>query len=136
MKIAMIVVRTLMGLLLVISSVVYFLMTMGVIPQPEIAAGALKTFNEGLAASGYFFTLLKVTELVCGLLLLIGRFVPLALVILSPIIINIVLTHLFLAPEGVGPGLFLTLGNIFLAYYHWDAFRPLLTPKYQPESYK
>ncbi len=132
MKIAMIIVRTLMGLLFLFSSAMYFLMVMGIVPMPEIPAGPMKTFNEGLGASGYFFTLLKVTELVCGLLLLIGRFVPLALVILAPIIINIFLTHLFLAPEGIGPGAFLVLGSLFLAYYHWDAFKPLLTPKFEP----
>ena len=98
MKIAMIIVRTLMGLLFMVSAVVYLLMVMGTMPMPEMPAGALKTFNEGLGASGYFFTLLKITEFVCGLLLVTGRFVPLAMVILSPIIINIFLTHLFLAP--------------------------------------
>jgi uncharacterized membrane protein YphA (DoxX/SURF4 family) len=136
MKIAMIIVRTLMGLLLVVSSVVYFLMVMGMVPQPDIPPGAMKTFNEGLAASGYFFTLLKITELVCGLLLLTGRFVPLAMVIISPVIVNIVLTHAFLAPEGILPGLFLAFANIFLAYYHWDAFRPLLRSKYEPANYR
>jgi uncharacterized membrane protein YphA (DoxX/SURF4 family) len=130
MKIAMIIVRTLMGLLLVFSSLTYLLMIMGLFPMPEMPAGAMKTFNEGLAASVYFFTLLKITEFVCGLLLLTGRFVPLALVVISPVIINIVLTHAFLAPEGIGPGLFLALGNIFLAYYYRDAFKPLLTAKY------
>jgi uncharacterized membrane protein YphA (DoxX/SURF4 family) len=134
MKIAMIIVRTLMGLLFIVSSVVYLLMVMGTIPMPEMPAGALKNFNEGLAASGYFFGLLKLTEFVCGLLLVTGRFVPLAMVILSPIIINIFLTHLFLAPEGLGPAIFLVLGNIFLAYYYWDAFKPLLTSNYTPAS--
>lgn len=130
MKIAMIVVRTLMGLLLVFSSVSYFLMVAGVFPMPDIPAGAMKTFNEGLAASGYFFWLLKVTELVCGILFLTGRYVPLAMVIISPVIVNILFTHAFLAPEGIGPGLFLAIGNIFLAYYYRDAFKPLLTPSY------
>ena len=130
----MIIVRTLMGLLLVFSAVAYFLMVMGVMPMPDIPPGPLKTFNEGLAASGYFFTLLKITELVCGLLLLIGRFVPLALVIISPVIVNIVLTHAFLAPEGVVPGLFLALANIYLAYYYRDAFKPLLTSSYTPAA--
>lgn len=134
MRIAMIVVRTLMGLLLVFSSVAYFLMVMGIFPMPDMPPGSMKTFNEGLAASGYFFTLLKITELVCGLLLLTGRFVPLAMVIISPVIINIVLTHAFLAPEGLGPGLFLAIGNIFLAYYYWDAFKPLLTSTYAPTA--
>jgi len=134
MKIAMIIVRTLMGLLFMFSSVMYVLMVTGVFPMPEMPPGALKTFNEGLGASGYFFTLLKITEFVCGLMLVTGRFVPLAMVILSPIIINIVLTHAFLAPEGIVPGLFLALGNIFLAYCYRDAFRPLLTSKYTPAT--
>ena len=134
MKIAMIIVRTLMGLLLLMSSVTYVLMVKGVMPMPEIPAGPLKTFNEGLAASGYFMPLLKITEFVCGLLLLTGRFVPLALVIFAPVAINIVLTHAVLAPEGIGPGLFLFLGSIFLAYYYWDAFKPLLTSKYTPAT--
>lgn len=128
------IVRTLMGLLFLMSSVTFFLMLAGVMQMPEIPAGPLKTFNEGLAASGYFFILLKVTEMVCGILLLTGRFVPLALVILSPIIINIVFTHAFLAPEGIGPGIFLVFANVFLAYYYRDAFKPLLTSKY--ESYR
>ncbi|HEX6124688.1 MAG TPA: hypothetical protein VFZ23_04880 [Pyrinomonadaceae bacterium] len=131
MKIAMIIVRTLMGLLFIFSSVVYFLMVMGVFPMPPLD-GPIKTFNEGLAASGYFFMLLKITELVCGILLLVGRFVPLVLVVLSPIIINILFVHLFLDRTGLPVAIFLVLANIFLAYYHWDAFRPLLQPKYAP----
>lgn len=131
MKIAVIVVRTLMGLLFIMSSVTYFLMVMGVMQMPDIPAGPMKTFNEGLAASTYFFWLLKITELVCGILFLIGRFVPLAMVVISPVIINIVLTHLFLGPAQIGPGLFLAIGNIFLAYYYWDAFKPLLTSRYE-----
>jgi uncharacterized membrane protein YphA (DoxX/SURF4 family) len=131
MKIAMIIVRTLMGLLFVFSAVFHFLTVFGVAPPPEIPA-QVKPFMDGLVSSGYFLWLLKLTELVGGLMLLSGRFVPLAMVILSPVIINIVLTHLFLLPSGIGPGLFLALGNIFLAYYYWDAFKPLLTSKYEP----
>lgn len=130
MRIAMIVVRTLMGLLLVSSSISYFLMIAGVFPMPEMPPGAMKTFNEGLAASGYFFWLLKITELVCGVLFLTGKFVPLAMVIISPVIVNIVLTHAVLAPSGIVPGLLMAIANIFLAYYYRDAFKPLLTPNY------
>ena len=130
MKIAMIIVRTLMGALFIFGSAAYFL---NLIPVPELT-GALKTFNEGLGASGYFFTLLKVTELVCGLMLISGRFVPLALVVLSPIIINILMVHLFLDRSGLPVAIFLVLANLFLAYCYRDAFKPLLTPKYTPAS--
>ena len=131
MKIAMIIVRTLMGLLFIFGSVMYFLMVMGYVATPPME-GPIKTFNEGLAASGYFMTLLKVTELVCGLMLVTGRFVPLALVILSPIIINIFLVHLFLDRSGMPVAIFLVLANLFLAYCYRDAFKPLLTSTYTP----
>jgi hypothetical protein len=82
-----------------------------------------------LAASGYFMTLLKVTELICGIALVAGRFVPLALVILSPIIVNIFFVHLFLDRTGLPVAIFLVLANIFLASAYWDKFKPLLEPK-------
>ena len=110
MKIAMIIVRTLMGLLFLFASITYFLMMMGLFPVPPME-GPVKAFNEGLAASGYFFTLLKITEFVCGLLLVTGRFVPLALVVLSPIIINILMVHTFLDRSGLPVAAFLVLAS-------------------------
>ncbi len=124
MKIAMLIVRTLMGLLFIFASVTYFL---GLITPPPME-GAIKTFNEGLGASGYFFTLLKVTELICGILLLVGRFVPLALVVLAPIVINIFMVHLFLDRSGLPVAVFVVLASIFLAYYYRDRFEGLLKP--------
>ncbi len=133
MKIAMIIVRTLMGLLFLFASITYFLMMMGLFPVPPME-GPVKAFNEGLAASGYFFTLLKITEFVCGLLLVTGRFVPLALVVLSPIIINILMVHTFLDRSGLPVAAFLVLASLFLAYCYRDAFKPLLTSKYSPAA--
>jgi putative oxidoreductase len=129
MKIAMIIVRTLMGLLFIFASITFL---SGMITPPPMPDGPLKMFNEGLAATGYFFLLLKLTELTCGILLVVGRFVPLALVILSPIIVNILFVHLFLDRSGLPVALFLVLANIFLAYCYRDAFKPLLTPKFEP----
>lgn len=124
----MIIVRSLVGALFVFGAVTFLF---GLIAPPPMPDGPLKSFNEGLAASGYFFTLLKVTELVCGILLLSGRFVPLALVILSPVVINIFMVHLLLAPEGLPVAIFLVAAFVFLAYYYRKAFTPLLTPKYE-----
>jgi hypothetical protein len=123
-----------MGLLFLFASVSYFLMVMGMFPMPPLE-GPMKTYNEGLAASGYFFTLLKITELICAILLLTGRFVPLALVVLSPIIINIFFVHLFLDRTGLPVAIFLIAANIFLAYCYRDAFKPLLTSRYEPLRY-
>lgn len=124
MRIAMIIVRTLTGLLFLFASVTFLF---GLIVPPPME-GPIKTFNEGLAASGYFFMLLKITELVCAIFLLIGRFVPLALVVLSPIVVNIFMVHLFLDRTGLPVAIFLVAAQIFLAYYYREAFRPLLKP--------
>lgn len=130
MKIAMIIVRTLMGLLFLMASVVVLL---NLVPKPELT-GNIKTFNEGLDASGYFLSLLKVTELVCSIAFLTGRFVPLALVIIAPIVVNIFFVHVFLDPKGLPVAIFLALATAFLAYYYRDSFRPLLRAK--PEGLK
>ena len=129
MKIAMLIVRTLLGLLFVFASVTFLFNLISPPPMPD---GPLKSFNEGLAASGYFFMLLKVTELCCGILMLSGRFVPLALVVLAPISINIFMVHLTMARDGLPVAVFVVVSHLFLAYYYRDAFKPLLAPVHSP----
>jgi putative oxidoreductase len=50
-----------------------------------------------------------VVQIVGGLLLLSGQFIPLALILLGPVLVNILLFHITLAPAGLPPGLFATL---------------------------
>jgi putative oxidoreductase len=126
MKIAMIVVRTLMGLLFIFASVVYFL---GLIEPPPDIPDAAKRFNEGLTAAPYMLTTVKVIELVCGILLLVGRFVPLAAILLAPIIVNIFLFHLFLDRNGLPVAIFVVAANVFIAYYYRRSYAGLFTAK-------
>jgi len=129
MKIAMLIVRTLMGLLFIFASVSFFLMYyFKLMPMPEMQ-GTVKTFNDGLGSVGYFFPLLKTTELLCGIALLVGRYVPLALVMLAPIVVNIFMFHAFVDPTGLPVAVFVNAAEIFLAYYYRDAFGPLLRAK-------
>ena len=121
MKIAAIIVRTLMGLLFLFASITYFFK---LITPPE-PTGAMKTFSAGLEAARYLLPTVKAIELVGGLALVTGRFVPLATVLLAPIIVNILLVHAFLAPEGLPLAIFLVLANGFLAYHHRESYRPL-----------
>ena len=125
MKIAVIIVRTLVGLLFIVGSAAFFLKLGG---EPQLS-GNMKTYFDGLTASIYFLPLLKITELVCGIALVAGRFVPLALVILSPIIINILGVHTFLEPTGLPVAIFLVLANSFLGYAYFDKFKPMLAVK-------
>jgi uncharacterized membrane protein YphA (DoxX/SURF4 family) len=99
-------------------------------PPPEGAAGA---FAGALLATGYMFPLIKGTEVLGGLLLLSGRFVPFALTILAPVIVNIVLFHLVLAPPN--PITFLVpIAEIYLAYAYRDAFRGVLSANAKPAA--
>jgi putative oxidoreductase len=92
-------------------------------PTPPDLPEALQTYNAGLKASVYFFPFLKVTETICGLLLLSGFYVPLALVILAPIVLNIFFVHAFLQPSGLPLAIILGLLTTYLAFF---------TPQYSP----
>jgi putative oxidoreductase len=127
MKIVMIIVRTLMGLMFLFASVVVlFKIDMGKMPE---MSEANKTFMAGIMASGYLMTFIKVTELVCAIAFLIGRFVPLATVVIFPITVNILLTHIFVAPEGIPVAALLLIGNLFLAWYYRKNYEPLFAMK-------
>jgi len=125
MKIAVIIVRTLMGLLFIFASVTYFL---DLVPVPEMT-GAVKTFNDGLRATPYFMPVLKTTELLCGLAFLTGRFVPLATVVIAPIILQIFLFHAFMDKTGLPVAIFLVAANLFLAYAYRRSYSQLVEAK-------
>jgi putative oxidoreductase len=121
--------RVLLGLVFLFGSVTFFL---HLIPPPADMPERLKTFNEGLMASGYFFNLLKATELICGLMLVTGFFVPLALVVLAPISLNIFLVHAILAPEGLPLAVIIGVLIIYLSFFaepYASAIRPLFSPR-------
>ena len=122
MKIAVIIVRLLMGLMFLFASIVVLF---NLVPHPEIKGNA-KLFMDGIMATGYFMTLLKVTELVCGLAFVTGLFVPLATVVIFPITLNILLYHVYVAPEGLPVAIPLMLANLFLAYACRKNYKTLL----------
>jgi len=128
MKIAVIIVRTLIGLIFLIASITYFL---NLAPPPAESAGNTKVFMDGLAASKYIMPVAKVFELLCGLAFVSGRFVPLATVVIFPIVLNILLINALHLPEGLPVGIALFVGILFLAYAHRESFKPLLTAKYE-----
>jgi uncharacterized membrane protein YphA (DoxX/SURF4 family) len=121
MRIATIIIRSLIGLLLLFASISYFL---HLFPEPQLT-GNMKTFNEGLKASGYLVTLVKIVEFTCGLSFITGKFNRLTYILLMPVSVNIMCTHIFLAPEGIPVATFLLLGNIFLLYSKWDIYKDL-----------
>ncbi|HVY69234.1 MAG TPA: DoxX family membrane protein [Verrucomicrobiae bacterium] len=129
MKIAFIIVRILMGLLFLMASIpVLFHLPM---PEPKLEGNA-KLFMDGITATTYFLPFLKLTEFVCGLAFLAGRFVPLAAVVLFPITLNIFLYHLFVLPSALPMAIAILVANLFLAYACRKHYGPLLQAKRIP----
>jgi len=122
MKIATLIVRILIGVLLLFASISYFFQ---LFPEPPLA-GNMKIFNDGIKASIYLMPMVKIVELLCGLSFIIGKFNRITFIILMPISINILFTHIFLAPEGIAVATFLFLGNVFLIFTKWDSYKGLV----------
>jgi len=125
MKIAVLVVRILMGLMFAFASIAYFFKLMH---EPE-PTGSVKIFNDGIEASIYLMPTVKIFELLCALAFLSGRFVPLATVVIFPIMLNIMLFHAFLQPSALPLAIVLMIGNLFLAYYYRDKYKSMLAAK-------
>jgi putative oxidoreductase len=106
--------RILLGLVFTVFGLMGLL---NLIPPPPNLPEKQRLFNEGLMATGYFFPFLKLTETLCGLLLLSGMYVPLALIVLAPIVLNIFLVHVFLSPEGLPIAIVVGLLEGYLAFF-------------------
>lgn len=125
MKIATIIIRVLIGLLFLFTSIGFFLK---LFPEPEYE-GNFKAFQVGLVASTYLIPLAKVVELLCGLSFISGRYVTLANILIFPVTINILFINFFLTPEGLPLAIFVFLGNLFLIYTHWKNYKGLFIAK-------
>jgi len=89
-------------------------------------------FFSGMANTGYMLPLIFGTQTGVGVLVLINRFVPLALALVAPVIVNIVAFHLFLAPSGLPVALVVLALEVFLAWSYRERFRPMLACRARP----
>lgn len=124
METATTIIRILLGLILVIFPVNALFIKAFKPKMVERAQLVMDTFRD----TGYLLPFIQGTELVVGILLLTGYFIPLALLVLLPISLNILLFHIFLSPPVLGPGLFIFLMNLFLLWIHRAEFMNLLNP--------
>jgi hypothetical protein len=95
MKIITLLSQVLLGLMFLVFGLNGFLHFLSA-PMPTGVAGQ---FFGALFVSHYLVAVFGL-ELIAGLLLLANRFVPLAIAILAPVLVNIVLFHACMAPEG------------------------------------
>ena len=114
MKIVTLIARLLLGLVFVVFGLNGFLNFLSMGPMPTGLAGQ---FISALVLSHYFWVVAGL-QVVGGLLLLVNRFVPLALVLLGPVIVNILLYHFLLNISGVGPAIIVTILWFIVFYAH------------------
>jgi putative oxidoreductase len=114
MKTATLIARFLLGLTFVVFGLNGFLNFLSMGPMPSGLAGQ---FIGALAQSHYYWVIAAL-QVAGGLLLLVNRFVPLALVLLGPVIVNIILYHAFLNPSGAALAIVVVIlwGIVFYSY--------------------
>ena len=87
----------------------------------------------GIMIGHHWMNFVAVLQLVAGLLLVVGRFVPLALALLAPVIVNILLYHALLWPHGYIPALIVSALELILLVLYWRSFAPLFVPNPEPK---
>lgn len=97
MRIASIIARYLLGLIFLVFGLNGFL---HFIPMPPPKGALAAQFGGAIFASHYWVVVFSI-QVLGGVLLLVNRFVPLALVLLGPVIVNIFFFHALMAPEGL-----------------------------------
>lgn len=127
-KTTVLIARILLGLIFFVFGLNFFFQF---IPQQAAPTGNAGIFMGGLFQSGYIFPVIKVIEVLCGILLLAGRFVPLVLIVLMPISINILLFHTVLMPGGapITISLLIIVSQLYLAWCYRSYYQQLFVAK-------
>ena len=99
-------------------------------PMPEAAVA----YFEALMKTGYMLPLIAGTQVLVGVLLLSNRFVPLALALIAPEVVNIIAFHAFLAPSGAVLAVVVLALEIYLAWAYRKAYLPMLAMRAKPSA--
>lgn len=124
MKIVLLVCRLLLGLMFFVFGLNNILGFLHMTPPPGDAGVWM-----GIMVAHGFMKFVGTLMVISGLLLLVGRFVPLALAILAPILTNILLFHALLEPHGFIPGAVAALLEVILLIAYHRSFHGLLQPE-------
>ena len=124
MKIAVLVARILLGLIFVVFGLNGFLNFLHA-PMPAGQAGQYM----GVMFGSFYMYFVSLVQLVGGVILLSGQFIPLALVLLGPVLVNILLFHISFLPAGLPPGLLSTLLWFIIFFGYRRAFAGIFEQK-------
>lgn len=100
-------------------------------PPADLAPQA-KAFSLALAQTGYMMPMIGIVLLVGGFLLVINRYVPLALLLLAPFFVNSLLFHLVIEHTGIPPALVFSALLVSLAWAYRGVFANVLQAKNVP----
>jgi uncharacterized membrane protein YphA (DoxX/SURF4 family) len=123
MKIIAPIARILLGLVFVVFGFNAFFHFIPMPPPQGLAAD----FFKALFVSHYFYAV-AVLQIAGGALCLAGRFVPLGLTLLGPVIVNIVLFHLFIEHTGALPAVVSAVLALVVLADNRRAFAGLVQP--------
>jgi len=112
MKIATLIARILLGLISVVFGLNGFLNFLSMGPMPTGLAGQFM----GVLLLSHYYWVVAALQIAGGVLLLVNRFVPLALVLLGPVIVNIICYHVFMNPNGAVPAAVVTVLWLIVFY--------------------
>lgn len=124
MKIATIIARVLLGLVFVVFGSNIFL---HFIPMPPQKPSLATDFSKALMESHYMYVV-GFCQVAGGLILLIGRYIPLGLTLLGPVIVNILCYHIFMNHQGWQVASVVAALALFLLWRHRANFAGLLKP--------
>jgi uncharacterized membrane protein YphA (DoxX/SURF4 family) len=122
MRIAIIIVRLLLGGMMLFASISYFF-NLG--PAQPAPTGDFATLMAGFMASKYIFPVAKAIELIAGLMIISGKFLRIGVIILLPISINIFLIHAVVTKSDIPMAAAILIANLFLIYANWNSYKHL-----------
>jgi putative oxidoreductase len=126
MKIVSIVARYLLGLIFTIIGLNGFLHFIPMAPMPPLASQFV-----GVLVVSHYMVPVFLVQIACGLLFLTNRYVPLALTLIGPVIVNILLVHVLMNPAGIVPGVIATVCWFVVFYSVRPAFAGILRHQVQ-----
>ena len=128
MKIVVLIARILLGLIFLVFGLNGFFQF---IPAPPTLPVDMATFSTLLFKSHYIVPVMLL-QVVSGVLFLVGRFVPLALTLIGPVIVNILIIHTVFQPAGLPPGVFAAVLWFVLFYAYRQYFAGIFTANATP----